>query len=129
MSCLAYTDLLLKHHASACIRSELRCWCTLQPAEPVALVLQEENTRLQNKVLAVSSESARISDLEAANRKLTQVRIARELFPGSLGACRACAVTQDPAHLITTVAVVQSRLQHHPACGDMLSGQGSGRPA
>ena len=87
----------------------------LQLAEPVALVLQEENTRLQNKVLAVSSESARISDLEAANRKLTQVCIAGELFPGSLGACRSCAVPRDGAHLITIFAMVQSRLQRQAA--------------
>ena len=36
---------------------------------------QEENQRLQNKVLRVESESARISDLEDANRKLTQVHM------------------------------------------------------
>ena len=35
--------------------------------------MQEENQRLQKKVLAISSESARVSDLEVANRKLTQV--------------------------------------------------------
>ena len=54
-------------------------------------VMQEENHRLQNKVLAVSSEGARISDLEDANRKLTQVHtIGRLLACSSLTATVQC---------------------------------------
>ena len=35
--------------------------------------LQEENTRLQQKLLRIETEASRVSTLEDANRKLTQV--------------------------------------------------------
>ena len=35
--------------------------------------LQEENTRLQQKLLRIESEASRVSALEESNRKLTQV--------------------------------------------------------
>ena len=35
--------------------------------------LQEENTRMQQKLMRIESEASRVSALEDANRKLTQV--------------------------------------------------------